>query len=227
MQTIQKVTPVLFAYIYFLVPAAVVIYMIVSTLIRILTQEIMFRTGMVQLGGGRAEDPGGDRAKGLTTAPAGGTGRGCTRGRRMTRSTKPRPRRGPKSERVRHRRRRAQLGKSEGLESNGRGSTNGATAAEAGAHPRARGKRPRKARESVEWVEISGATLEEAKELALEQLGVAEADAELIVLAGAQGRAVRPHAGRGPGASSSPTGRARDRSVSDGRARPGVGNGER
>ena len=35
----------------------------------------------------------------------------------------------------------------------------------------------------MEWVEISGRTLEEAKELALEQLGVAEADAELIVLA--------------------------------------------
>ncbi|MGH8995240.1 MAG: RNA-binding cell elongation regulator Jag/EloR [Acidimicrobiales bacterium] len=35
----------------------------------------------------------------------------------------------------------------------------------------------------MEWVEISGSTLEEAKELALEQLGVAETDAELIVLA--------------------------------------------
>jgi spoIIIJ-associated protein len=35
----------------------------------------------------------------------------------------------------------------------------------------------------VEWVEISGRTLEEAKEIALEQLGVAESDAELIVLA--------------------------------------------
>jgi spoIIIJ-associated protein len=35
----------------------------------------------------------------------------------------------------------------------------------------------------VEWVEISGRTLEEAKELALEHLGVAEGDAELIVLA--------------------------------------------
>jgi spoIIIJ-associated protein len=34
----------------------------------------------------------------------------------------------------------------------------------------------------VEWVEISGRTLEEAKEIALEQLGVAEGDAELIVL---------------------------------------------
>jgi spoIIIJ-associated protein len=35
----------------------------------------------------------------------------------------------------------------------------------------------------VEWVEISGATLEEAKELALEQLGVSESDAEFVVLA--------------------------------------------
>jgi spoIIIJ-associated protein len=35
----------------------------------------------------------------------------------------------------------------------------------------------------VEWVEISGATLDEAKESALEQLGVSEADAEIIVLA--------------------------------------------
>src|ERR1700728_859107 len=34
----------------------------------------------------------------------------------------------------------------------------------------------------MEWVEISGRTLEEAKEVALEQLGVAESDAELIVL---------------------------------------------
>lgn len=34
----------------------------------------------------------------------------------------------------------------------------------------------------MEWVEISGRTLEEAKELALEQLGVAEPDAELVVL---------------------------------------------
>jgi spoIIIJ-associated protein len=35
----------------------------------------------------------------------------------------------------------------------------------------------------VEWVEVTGRTLEEAKEAALDQLGVAEADAEVIVLA--------------------------------------------
>jgi len=32
MQTMQKVMPIFFAYIYFLIPAAVVIYMITSTL---------------------------------------------------------------------------------------------------------------------------------------------------------------------------------------------------
>ncbi|MGH9045220.1 MAG: YidC/Oxa1 family membrane protein insertase [Acidimicrobiales bacterium] len=51
MQTIQKFTPILFAYIYFIVPSAVVIYMIVSTLIRLATQDIMFRTGMVKMPG--------------------------------------------------------------------------------------------------------------------------------------------------------------------------------
>jgi spoIIIJ-associated protein len=34
----------------------------------------------------------------------------------------------------------------------------------------------------VEWVEVTGKTIEEAKELALEQLGVAESDAEIHVL---------------------------------------------
>jgi YidC/Oxa1 family membrane protein insertase len=57
MQTIQKITPLIFAYIYFLIPAAVVIYMIVSTMIRIGTQDIMFRTGIVQSPGERAIPP--------------------------------------------------------------------------------------------------------------------------------------------------------------------------
>jgi len=43
MQMFQKITPILFAYIYFIVPAAAVIYMIVSSLIRILTQDLIFR----------------------------------------------------------------------------------------------------------------------------------------------------------------------------------------
>jgi len=35
----------------------------------------------------------------------------------------------------------------------------------------------------VEWVEVTGKTIEEAKEAALDQLGVAEADAEVVILA--------------------------------------------
>jgi YidC/Oxa1 family membrane protein insertase len=47
MQSMQKIMPIIFGYIYFIVPAAVVIYMIVSTMIRIATQYVMYRTGMV------------------------------------------------------------------------------------------------------------------------------------------------------------------------------------
>jgi len=46
MATLQKFMPILFAYIYFLIPAAVLVYMIVSSMIRILTQDIIFRTGV-------------------------------------------------------------------------------------------------------------------------------------------------------------------------------------
>ena len=45
-QRIQKLMPILFAYFYFIIPAAVVLYMVVSTMIRIATQDIMFRVGV-------------------------------------------------------------------------------------------------------------------------------------------------------------------------------------
>lgn len=45
-QAIQRIFPILFAYIYIIVPAAVVLYMIVSTIIRIITQDVMFRLGV-------------------------------------------------------------------------------------------------------------------------------------------------------------------------------------
>jgi YidC/Oxa1 family membrane protein insertase len=51
MQTMQRVMPLIFAYIYFLVPAGVVIYMIVSSAIRVLTQDLIFRYGLVQPAG--------------------------------------------------------------------------------------------------------------------------------------------------------------------------------
>jgi YidC/Oxa1 family membrane protein insertase len=47
MQTMQKVFPILFGAIYLKVPAGATIYMVVSSAMRIATQEIMFRTGMV------------------------------------------------------------------------------------------------------------------------------------------------------------------------------------
>src|ERR1700728_3513193 len=146
MQTIQKLTPILFAYIYFLIPAAVVIYMVVSTLIRIGTQEIMFRTGMVQIPGGERSIPGAKRRLGglatpaalveetgtdaapKTTPKASGAGskpNGATTGNGKAKSPA------------------AGNGKANSS-SNGSGNTNGTTPP--AAHPRARGKRPRKAR---------------------------------------------------------------------------------
>jgi membrane protein insertase Oxa1/YidC/SpoIIIJ len=45
-QTMQRIMPIIFAYFYLVIPAAVVLYMIISTGIRIITQDIMFRTGI-------------------------------------------------------------------------------------------------------------------------------------------------------------------------------------
>lgn len=45
-QTMQRILPIVFAYFYMVIPAAVVLYMIFSTVIRIITQDLMFRTGV-------------------------------------------------------------------------------------------------------------------------------------------------------------------------------------
>jgi YidC/Oxa1 family membrane protein insertase len=45
-QTLQRIMPIAFAYFYIVIPAAVVLYMIISTGIRILTQDVMFRAGV-------------------------------------------------------------------------------------------------------------------------------------------------------------------------------------
>jgi len=77
MQTMQKVMPLIFAYIYFLVPAGVVIYMIVSSAIRIGTQDIIFRYGIApkpgerQIGGSGAKKPGAGLKKPGTGPPRG------------------------------------------------------------------------------------------------------------------------------------------------------------
>jgi len=135
MQTIQKVTPILFAYIYFLIPAAVVIYMIVSTLIRILTQEIMFRTGMVQPVGAERTIGGAKRTAiaGATPALVEDTGSAA--------SPKATPKANGAGSKPKPKPAAAQNGKGNS-NTNGSGSTNGATPSQ----QRARGKRPRKAR---------------------------------------------------------------------------------
>ena len=43
---LQRFLPVFFAYFYIVIPAAVVLYMIVSTIIRIITKDLMFRAGV-------------------------------------------------------------------------------------------------------------------------------------------------------------------------------------
>jgi YidC/Oxa1 family membrane protein insertase len=48
MQTMQKFFPIIFGVIYLKVPAGATIYMVVSSAMRIGTQEVMFRTGMVE-----------------------------------------------------------------------------------------------------------------------------------------------------------------------------------
>jgi len=140
MQTIQKVTPVLFAYIYFLVPAAVVVYMIVSTIIRIATQEVMFRTGMVQPVGAERTIGG---AKRLATAP--GLVADTEAADTQAEEAPPAPKPAPKPNGSAGTRPAAARNGQGRASSNGRGNTNGANAKQ-NSHSRSRGKRPRKAR---------------------------------------------------------------------------------
>jgi hypothetical protein len=48
MQTMQKFFPIIFGVIYLRVPAGATIYMVISSAMRIGTQEVMFRSGMVE-----------------------------------------------------------------------------------------------------------------------------------------------------------------------------------
>ena len=118
MQTMQKFMPILFAYIYFLVPAGVVLYMIVSTLIRIATQDIIFRTGIVQPVGERSVPAAGPAKSGWATkkadkvapeleagaATADGAGNGDGGGKPLPRAGPARrPRAGPAARQGQHR----------------------------------------------------------------------------------------------------------------------------
>jgi hypothetical protein len=89
MQQMQKFFPIIFGVIYLRVPAGATIYMVVSSAMRIGTQEFMFRTGMVtpvgapverEIGGSSETPPpkAAGSAKALGTGgakPTGGTGK--------------------------------------------------------------------------------------------------------------------------------------------------------
>jgi YidC/Oxa1 family membrane protein insertase len=82
MQQMQKFFPIIFGLIYLRVPAGATIYMVVSSAMRIATQEIMFRTGMVspvkpaerEIGGSadKPESSGGTTKSGSGKPAAGG-----------------------------------------------------------------------------------------------------------------------------------------------------------
>ena len=70
-QTLQKVMPILFAYFYMVIPAAVVLYMIISTIIRIITQDVMFRAGISNPTKGETkESPGAVKEEAEETKPS-------------------------------------------------------------------------------------------------------------------------------------------------------------
>jgi len=57
----QRFLPIVFAYFYLVIPAAVVLYMIISTIIRIITQDLMFRAGVSNPNKGKGRElPAGD-----------------------------------------------------------------------------------------------------------------------------------------------------------------------
>ena len=89
MQQMQKFFPIIFGLIYLRVPAGATIYMVVSSAMRIGTQEIMFRTGMVtpvapaerEIGGGAAPPKGGGTAQKAIGTGTGKTGTGSGAGK--------------------------------------------------------------------------------------------------------------------------------------------------
>jgi YidC/Oxa1 family membrane protein insertase len=163
MQSMQKFMPILFGLIYLRVPAGATIYMVVSSAMRIGTQEFMFRTGIVtpvaaerEIGpAAKAEKPAAvEKAPGKPAAKTAKTPRPSTATDGTIlgagKGTVP-PKRAPA---------RGQGGTNGKAASNGRASTNGRTNGKRAAgtnqdaevapapkeHPRSRSKRTRKAR---------------------------------------------------------------------------------
>jgi len=151
MQTMQKIFPIAFGAIYLKVPAGATIYMVVSSAMRILTQEVMFRSGMVtavvaEREIGATKDEKKEETKELKPPPSKPSKKASTAtdGTALSKGTVP-PKKNPSS----------------GAKTNGNGNgrnpsrktTNGKAASSAEEepqgpkpHPRSRSKRTRKAR---------------------------------------------------------------------------------
>jgi YidC/Oxa1 family membrane protein insertase len=88
MQTMQKFFPIIFGLIYLRVPAGATIYMVVSSAMRIGTQDLMFRTGMVSPpGGAEREIEGGSKATKTEALPKSTGGNGKATGKPTAKGT--------------------------------------------------------------------------------------------------------------------------------------------
>jgi hypothetical protein len=151
MQTMQKFFPIIFGVIYLRVPAGATIYMVVSSAMRIGTQEVMFRTGMVtpvvherEIGSGAKEK---EKEKPAPAKPAKKTSK-ATDGTAAAKATLPPAKDGAKANGAKTNGRAPANGKKPAAgkrPANGKASEDEVAPAPK-AHPRSRSKRTRKAR---------------------------------------------------------------------------------
>jgi len=148
MQTMQKFFPIIFGVIYLKVPAGATIYMVVSSAMRIGTQEVMFRTGMVapvvherEIGSAKEDKDKPDKTPPVAAQkkPAQKKASGATDGTAAAKATLPPTKSGSNG--------RASNGRkpAAGKATNGSAASDDADAAPK-PHPRSRSKRNRKAR---------------------------------------------------------------------------------
>ncbi len=150
MQTMQKFFPIIFGVIYLRVPAGATIYMVVSSAMRIATQEVMFRTGMVtpvvherEIGSAKEDKPVKAPPK-APPKPAKKTS-SATDGTAAAKATLP-PTKNGTGANGRRPHERTEADRTEGGD-NGKAGSGDATATPAPKpHPRSRSKRNRKAR---------------------------------------------------------------------------------
>jgi len=148
MQSMQKITPIIFGVIYLKVPAGATIYMVVSSAMRVLTQEVMFRSGMVTPVAAEREIRASKEDKSppappKQTKPAST----ATDGTAMAKRTAPPKKTGGASGGGNGRANQNKSAAGGGRGANGKGTgANGAAAPEPKPHPRSRTKRARKAR---------------------------------------------------------------------------------